>query len=330
MKASNIEDPDRYIEKFFNLHFYLPAHEMNYRATFIKLFDVYANALDLDKEKRSEFDALKNEPILKDCFSDIRDLKCFINQLVIFLESLGNKDYNLYDAAMVALLQYKCSEIYKILRDKDDVLLKTKTSGTDCILELKEDPISEIRQRELLHFRDKNKNLSDPKKEEPIPDLSERHGKSRPYRNEHLGECILNVLFGSNTSNDEFSIKRVNNFFLYFSGKEHSKSITKAEASAIIGMDIKAYKEAIDKLFKQDRAEAFLQEIEYVIKNAKETDIPDIIRRTFYFQHCQYDHTPEERRRERSWYAISIQNQDLYSILYENDGRLYSKSIQKA
>ena len=120
------------------------------------------------------------------------------------------------------------------------------------------------------------------------------------------------------------------NFFLYFSGKEHSKSITKAEASAIIGMDIKAYKEAIDKLFKQDRAEAFLQEIEYVIKNAKETDIPDIIRRTFYFQHCQYDHTPEERRRERSWYAISIQNQDLYSILYENDGRLYSKSIQKA
>lgn len=330
LKASNIEDPDRYIEKFFNLHFYLPAHEMNYRATFIKLFDVYANALDLDKEKRSEFDALKNEPILKDCFSDIRDLKCFINQLVIFLESLGNKDYNLYDAAMVALLQYKCSEIYKILRDKDDVLLKTKTSGTDCILELKEDPISEIRQRELLHFRDKNKNLSDPKKEEPIPDLSERHGKSRPYRNEHLGECILNVLFGSNTSNDEFSIKRVNNFFLYFSGKEHSKSITKAEASAIIGMDIKAYKEAIDKLFKQDRAEAFLQEIEYVIKNAKETDIPDIIRRTFYFQHCQYDHTPEERRRERSWYAISIQNQDLYSILYENDGRLYSKSIQKA
>lgn len=330
LKASNIEDPDRYIEKFFNLHFYLPAHEMNYRATFIKLFDVYANALDLDKEKRSEFDALKNEPILKDCFSDIRDLKCFINQLVIFLESLGNKDYNLYDAAMVALLQYKCSEIYKILRDKDDVLLKTKTSGTDCILELKEDPISEIRQRELLHFRDKNKNLSDPKKEEPIPDLSERHGKSRPYRNEHLGECILNVLFGSNTSNDEFSIKRVNNFFLYFSGKEHSKSITKAEASAIIGMDIKAYKEAIDKLFKQDCAEAFLQEIEYVIKNAKETDIPDIIRRTFYFQHCQYDHTPEERRRERSWYAISIQNQDLYSILYENDGRLYSKSIQKA
>ncbi len=83
-----------------------------------------------------------------------------------------------------------------------------------------------------------------------------------------------------------------------------------------MNLELEAYKTVIDDLFKQDRADAFLHEIEYVIINAKETDIPDIIRRTFYFLHCQYDYTPKDLRRERSWYAISIQNKDLFSILY--------------
>lgn len=320
LKASNIDDPDRFIEKFFNLHFYLPAHEVDYKNTFISLLGDYIRTIIKDKEKENEFDALRAESILKTCFSDIRDVKRFVNQLIIYLESLDKEDYNLYDATLLALLQYKCSELYKILRDRDDILLYTKYKGTDCILELKEDPVAEVEQQDFLKMMDKDKSQSDQENKAPVPGLAKRHGKEGPYRNEKLGERILHVLFGTNTSNDEFAIKRTNNFFLYFSGREHSKSITKAETAAILNLELEAYKTAIDELFKQDRADAFLHEIEYVIRNAKETDILDIIRKVFYFQYCQYDHTPKERRRERSWYAISIQNQDLYSILYDMIG----------
>lgn len=316
LKVSNIDDPDRFIEKFFNLHFYLPAHEVNFRDIFINYLTKYVGLIIDDKEKRKEFETLKTEPILETCFSDIRDVKRFVNQLIIYLESLGNNDYNLYDATLLTLLQYKSSELYKLLRDRDDILLQTKYKGTDCILELKDDPVSEAKQREFLHMMYKDKGPTDQEQEKPISELYERHGKNIPYRNEHLGENILNVLFGSNTSNGEFTIKRSNYFFLYFSGREHSKSITKAETSAIIGMDLVSYKTAVDQLFQQGRADAFLHEITYVINNAKESDILDIIRKFFYFQYKQYDYTSIEQRRERSWYAVSIQSQNLFSILY--------------
>lgn len=316
LSASGISDPDRYIEKFFNLHFYLPAHEVDFRSTFIEIFDSFAKIITKSDNKVKEYENLKNEPILKSCFSDIRDVKRFVNQLVMYLESLGNKDYNLYDAIMLILLQYKSPEIYKILRDNDDVLLQAKSSGTDSILELKDDPIAEIEQREFLHLINKDKQNEKFKDEEPIKHLAEKHSKTRPYRNQPLGESILNVLFGSNTAKDEFAIKRTNNFFLYFSGREHSKSITKAETTAIMSMNLDSYKAAVDRLFKQDRANAFLQEMEYVIGNATEKDILDVIRKIFYFQYKQYDYTPVDNRRSRSWYAIKVQSEDLFSILY--------------
>ena len=316
LKDSNIEDPDRFIEKFYNLHFYLPAHEVNYKDIFIKLLADYLRIIIKDKEKSKEFEILKKEPILDTCFNDIRDVKRFVNQLIMYLESLGNNDYNLYDATLLTLLQYKSSELYKLLRDRDNILLQTKYQGTDCILELKDDPVSEKEQREFVHMMYEDKKTTTQGQEEPISELSERHGKNKPYRNEHLGENILNVLFGSNTSNGEFTIKRANNFFLYFSGREHSKSITKAEASAIISLDMVSYKTAVDKLFQQGKSDAFLHEIAYIISNAKESDILDIIRKIFYFQYKQYDYTSIEQRRERSWYAVSIQSQNLFSILY--------------
>lgn len=317
LKYSGIEDPDRYIEKFFNLHFYLPAHEIDYKDTFIKLLGNFVSTISKDGEKSKEFNALRAESILKTCFRDIRDVKRFVNQLIIYLESLGKENYNLYDATLLALLQYKCSELYKILRDRDDILLYTKYQGTDCILELKDDPVAEVEQQDFLKMMDKDKSQSEQENKAPIPGLAKRHGKEGPYRNEKLGERILHVLFGTNTSNDEFALKRTNNFFLYFSGIEHSKSITKAETAAIMHLDLEIYKTAVEKLFEQDRADAFLHEIEYVIDNANEADILDIIRKVFYFQYKQYDYTPKDRRRERSWYATKVQAQDMFSILYD-------------
>lgn len=314
LKDSNIENPDRFIEKFYNLHFYLPAHEVNYKDIFIELLADYLRIIIEDKEKSKEFEILKKEPILDTCFNDIRDVKRFVNQLIIYLESLENNDYNLYDATLLTLLQYKSSELYKLLRDRDDILLRTKYKGTDCILELKDDPIAEAEQQDFIKM-DKDKSQSEQENKVPIQSLSNRHSKDKPYRNEKLGESILHVLFGTNTTDDEFAIKRTNNFFLYFSGKEHSKSMTKAEVSDIVGLNIESYKKSVDELFKQGRADAFLQEIEYVISNAGETDISDIIRKVFYFQYCQYD-TLKDRKQGRSWYAINIQNRDLFSILY--------------
>lgn len=183
-------------------------------------------------------------------------------------------------------------------------------------------------------MRDKGKQEKG-EKEEPIKHISEYLGEQRPFRNELLGEQILNVLFGRQTVNEEFTIKRSNNFFLYFSGREYSKSITKAEATYILELELDSYKQAIDGLFKQKRAEAFLQEIEYVVGQTKNMDVIDIIRKLFYFQELQYDNLPiESRNEERSSYAIHIQSYDLSSVLYtlirDNSHKLYDRTTSSS
>ncbi len=150
------------------------------------MFGNFVSTISNDEEKSKEFNALRVEPILKNCFSDIRDVKRFVNQLIVYLESLDKKDYNLYDATLLSLLQYKCSELYKMLRDRDDILLRTKYKGTDCILELKDDPVAEVKHQDFIKMIDNDKSQSEQKNKVPILGLSKRHGKEKAYRNKKL------------------------------------------------------------------------------------------------------------------------------------------------
>lgn len=138
LKQCGITHPDRYLEKFFNLTLYLPAYEMNYGEQIQKNIENYLKS-ELPNDKEKEID-LRNvceenivETIWNQCFTNVRDFKRFTNQLFLYLEEIRKTEYCLYDAVFVALLEYKCPEIYKILRDNDDILLGVSKSGNDNI-----------------------------------------------------------------------------------------------------------------------------------------------------------------------------------------------------
>lgn len=285
LKQCGITHPDRYLEKFFNLTLYLPAYEMNYGEQIQQNFKDYLKTeLPNDKEIDLRNICEKNivENIWNQCFTNIRDFKRFTNQLFLYLEEIRKTEYCLYDAVFVALLEYKCPEIYKILRDNDDILLGFSTSGNDHILCLKYDPEAEREQKAIIDsFSNKNK-----QKEEHIKSLSSQLN-SKPFRNEVLGEKILNILFHQERKIYDYTIRRTNRFFCYFAGHNSKTSITKSEMINIVGLDKKSYKKELEKIFIEGRNKAFLHEFYYAVRK-HENKVLDIISK--FYVYLDYEH----------------------------------------
>lgn len=284
LSDSGIKDPDLYIEKFFNLHFYLPAHEVDYNNIVIGELEKYLLSTSFPKDKKEEFEAIKRSKVFNRCFSGIRDVKRFINQLVMYLELLQGKEFNLYDAFVFAILQYKCPDIYKLLRDHDDKIIVAKLYGNDYKMSLQYNPSSLRFNRNLRHLQ--NGDTKD-KTEEPIKHLSEWLGLKQPFRNELLGEELLNILFSQTSINYSSSIQRSNRYFLYFSGHDKKTSITKAEVRSIITLKGNDYNDKIKQLFKEGRNEAFLHELSYVISD-KRSDAVEVIEKFYVYMDEQY------------------------------------------
>ena len=314
LKQCGITHPDRYLEKFFDLTLYLPAYEMNYGEQIQQNFKDYLKTeLPNDKEIDLRNICEKNivENIWNQCFTNIRDFKRFTNQLFLYLEEIRKTEYCLYDAVFVALLEYKCPEIYKILRDNDDILLGFSTSGNDHILCLKYDPEAERKKKAIEDSYFPNKNRQE---EESIKNLSSWLNLE-PFRNEELGEKILNILFQQEREIYDYTIRRTNRFFCYFAGHDSKTSITKSEMINIVGLDMKSYKKKLDEIFREGRNDAFLHEIDDVIRKQKNNSL-DIIRKFYVFMDYEYKYKKHQiYESDQFFYAYNTQERKLENLI---------------
>ena len=311
LSDSGVKDPNRYLEKFFNLTYYLPAHEVRYGDILEQDIWKYINDNKLGKEKIKEFNSLFKLHLFDTCFSDMRDLKRFVNQTLSYVETLAAKDYNLFDAVLLSLLQYKCPETYKLLRDNHEVILDTKKQSSDRLYVLKHDYIYEIRAERTRQYQaNQNRKKYTPQEIKHLSDVIDR---PEIKRNEGIGEVILNQLFGKNRRSTETSINRANRFFLYFAGHEASRSITRKEVEYIMGLNMAEYKDAISAVFNEQRDRAFVQEVDYVIFNRTDKAI-EYLNKFFVFLDKDYALTPPSPFRNRFEHAYK--NDDFEQFVF--------------
>lgn len=311
LSDSGVKDPNRYLEKFFNLTYYLPGHEVQYGDILEQDLWKYINDNKFGKEKIKEFNSLFKLHLFDTCFSDMRDLKRFVNQALSYVETLAAKDYNLFDAVLLSLLQYKCPETYKLLRDNHDVLLDSKKQGNDKLYVLKYDYIAEVNTEKFRQYKaNKDREKYTP---QDIKHLSDVINRPEIKRNEEVGESILDQLFGKNRSGSETSVNRENRYFLYFAGHEASRSITREEVEHIMDLDMPKYKEAISTIFDEHRDRAFIQEVGYVIYNRTDKAI-EYLNKFFVFLDKDYEQTPPLPLRNRFEHAYK--NDDFDQFVY--------------
>lgn len=302
----NIIEPYEYLRKFINLELQLPANNgvmaNIIQSSIIALYERYdierLEKQNADVSHDSKSDALNyilNDKILVSAFKNPRDWHSYHNLVTFSMDILVQEkllgDIYVPDLLVLLLLEFINPKVYKILRDKDDMLLELTNMSMKRVALKKEliDHEQNLNDKEILLLleRIKAENNNSPKPEkEKVNSLGDYY-KENAISKEHIAARALYILFGDKT-NYRYSkrICFVDNYFMYFSGRKREQEITNAEAvSLFMSHEPFDYKEKFRYYANRGCIESIIHKIHYLIDdhNIKGDDRVEFVKRFFDF-----------------------------------------------
>lgn len=275
-----VEHPHRFLQKFFNLDYLLPAHEEVPTQILKSEMDKILNTYGYNqKDISSTLMMLTHLDYLNVIFSNMRDVYRFLNVYTSVLDILrANNNLHFivpYDLFCLTIIRHLTPNIYKILRDCNDQFLEINRKGMDAYYKVKKDinlvninrnVIIEQHLAEALYRNDPQKHEK-PQKPRPCSEglTLETAIQKTTITYDQIIFYLLDHLFESpsNSFIDERSICRCNTYFLYFSGKMESNKLTTAQTIDILQMNIDDYETRLEQLFKEGKNKAFISNFDY-------------------------------------------------------------------
>lgn len=299
LKSLNINNPDEYLKKFFNLEFQLPANENVAFRELLKMLEGKFQDLGID-EKTSAWYVwqIRNVAYVREAFPNMRDVYRFINSYFLSIDSMQEvRQLNLFDLFLLTLIQTLNMEYYLQLRDHSLNLLNVVHSGNDILLQWKGD-LNVIQKRqekeamaqvERIRAKDINTPYKEKRSEEVvIPDFEETIKKTIITPNDIL-PGLMNLLFGQGTQNVAPNRAcRHNMFFKYFANIDASYMVSRMEVIDMLNSDENVYRSRLIEMFETQRDAHFLSEFTYSIPYVKRYRETDILERFFIFIALSY------------------------------------------
>lgn len=299
LKSLNINNPDEYLKKFFNLEFQLPANENVAFGELLKMLEGKYQNLGID-EKTSAWYVwqIRNVVYIKEAFPNMRDVYRFINSYFLSIDSMQEvRQLNLYDLFLLTLIQTLNIEYYLQLRDNSLNLLNVVHSGNDILLQWKGD-LNVIQKRqekeamvqmEKIRAKDINTPYKEKRSEEVVvPDFEETIKKTIITPNDIL-PGLMNLLFGQGTQNVAPNRAcRHNMFFKYFANIDASYMVSRMEVIDMLNSDENVYRSRLIEMFETQRDAHFLSEFTYSIPYVKKYKETDVLKRFFIFIALSY------------------------------------------
>lgn len=299
LKSLNINNPDEYLKKFFNLEFQLPANENVAFGELLKMLEGKYQNLGID-EKTSAWYVwqIRNVVYIKEAFPNMRDVYRFINSYFLSIDSMQEvRQLNLYDLFLLTLIQTLNIEYYLQLRDNSLNLLNVVHSGNDILLQWKGD-LNVIQKRqekeamvqmERICAKDINTPYKEKRSEEVVvPDFEETIKKTIITPNDIL-PGLMNLLFGQGKQNVAPNRAcRHNMFFKYFANIDASYMVSRMEVIDMLNSDENVYRSRLIEMFETQRDAHFLSEFTYSIPYVKKYKETDVLKRFFIFIALSY------------------------------------------
>lgn len=299
LKSLNINNPDEYLKKFFNLEFQLPANENVAFGKLLKMLEGKYQDLGID-EKTSVWYIwqIRKVAYVREAFPNMRDVYRFINSYFLSIDSMQEvRQLNLFDLFLLTLIQTLNMEYYLQLRDHSLNLLNVVHSGNDILLQWKGD-LNVIQKRqekeamaqvERICAKDINTPYKEKRSEEVvIPDFEETIKKTIITPNDIL-PGLMNLLFGQGTQNVAPNRAcRHNMFFKYFANIDASYMVSRMEVIDMLNSDENVYRSRLIEMFETQRDAHFLSEFTYSIPYVKRYKETDVLKRFFIFIALSY------------------------------------------
>ena len=299
LKSLNINNPDEYLKKFFNLEFQLPANENVAFGKLLKMLE--GKYQDLKKKKKTSvwyIWQIRKVAYVREAFPNMRDVYRFINSYFLSIDSMQEvRQLNLFDLFLLTLIQTLNMEYYLQLRDHSLNLLNVVHSGNDILLQWKGD-LNVIQKRqekeamaqvERIRAKDINTPYKEKRSEEVvIPDFEETIKKTIITPNDIL-PGLMNLLFGQGTQNVAPNRAcRHNMFFKYFANIDASYMVSRMEVIDMLNSDENVYRSRLIEMFETQRDAHFLSEFTYSIPYVKRYKETDVLKRFFIFIALSY------------------------------------------
>lgn len=320
LKRKGVEDQEGYIKKFINYEFLIPGFNIDIMGKVLD--ETLRSTLERVKDdfKKDDGDFVDNiikdirtkvfnEIGLNDVFTNIRDFKRFCNNYATAIDCYIHcnykrithlaDDFDLSDLFAIELLKYLSEDTYKILRDRDNLILNSsegiqlKGSMIYTLKEEYQEIISKIvTTRVDQFFADKNKKADKNKDEQENQEHENDSIKSILDKNKNISKdnticLILKYLFPKDTSKlGVNSICYNDAYFQYFTYRFKNNQMSVNEVIYIIkNLSIDNYKTELKKIVKDDKSDSFVHKLQS-LKNEGSLDVSFIDKLFIFVEEC--------------------------------------------
>lgn len=274
LKKETINCPDIYLKKFFNYELLLPAND-HFLEKYISDSIEATIKTYYNKEKINQHvEEILNLYHFTCSFKSMRDWHRFNNIVTMNLDIMRKEDTlsEIYipDFYGICLVQFLRPDIYKKLRDQDDLLLEEIESEDPRLMINREinDYFYSI-SPDSNHKAIRGLKTKEQKTDTQIVPLN-YHIEKETFTDEIICLGIISELFSPDINyKHPNKVCYCDSYFKYFSGKNRGTEITNAQCiSLLIDYDEKRFRDEIHHIIESDKCKSFVHKINYVINSS--------------------------------------------------------------
>lgn len=267
LKEAKIKDTELYMRKFFNLELAFPPDDNDLMGVLENKLTQTLQNFDYEPDLiRESVGAIWHVESIRDVFVTPRDINRFINLISYTLDMMRGgsllKEVNVIDLLYITLVQFISPEWYKMLKDRNDKILRYRIeTGRFSVRGNMLPAFYSQSQVAAIENREKSKQKELKSEEKAVPALDDVITEARLDPLNAL-KSIIYTLFAVDT--DTRSPERIcykNEYFKYFAGHYKSEEYSSAEAFSFVEAPMDSFSEEVGSIRTSVRAESLLHKM---------------------------------------------------------------------
>lgn len=298
LKEAKIKDTNLYMRKFFNLELTFPPDDNDLMGILEYKLTETLQAFDYEPDLiRESIDAIWHVESIWDVFVTPRDINRFINLVSYTFDMMRAggllKEVNVIDLLFITLVQFISPEWYKMLKDRNDKILRYRiNTGRFSVRGDKLPAFYTQSQVAVIENREESKQKELKSKEKAVPALDDVITEARldPF---NALKSIIYKLFAVDT--DSRTPERIcykNEYFKYFAGHYKSEEYSSAEAFSFIDAPMKSFSEEVASISTNARAESLLHKMRLYLSEDLNQDRVDFLKKLMLIAEKIYFYNP--------------------------------------
>lgn len=291
LESIEVKDTDSYLKKFINFEFLFPANDYVIKELLDQSLGKVLLSHFSEEDTRNLKDKMLGIANISVAFENPRDLYRFLNVYSYALDSVMNNglknDINNEDLFALTFIQYANPIVYKLLRDRDEIILTYNNGDSLSINEKCRVLFTSPSTRKMLERLEERNRTTCEKKKEMFQKEDELKEDAIRCHNEIYKEFV-SFIFNKRNQVDATCMRYPDSYFRYFSYKLKNTQLLGSKVLQLISPDNDNFENDIINIITNNQEKSFVHIISRNLHTLKENQL-NIFKKihTFILQLCE-------------------------------------------